>query len=234
MSDRGRRIADNLAGVQARIAEAALRSGRDADAVRLVAVTKYADIAHTQALVAAGCRDLGESRPQQMWKKAAALAHTPVRWHLIGHLQRNKVTRTAPLLAMLHSLDSLRLAAAVDAAAAELRRSIPVLIEINISGDAAKHGFSEEDVEAALMKLAAFRHLEIRGLMTMAALEGGRTRARGDFQRLRSLRDRLRLNCPENVTLDDLSMGMSSDFEEAVEEGATIVRVGSALFSGLE
>ena len=111
---------------------------------------------------------------------------------------------------------------------------MPVLLEVNTSGETAKGGFAPEEIEPALPKLAEYRHLEIRGLMCMAALEGGLDAARRNFADLRDLRDRLRANCPENIRLDELSMGMSGDYEVAIEEGATIVRVGSALFEGIE
>ena len=275
MTDDVARIAENLAEVRRRIADAAARSGRTADAVTLVAVTKYVSADVTRLLVEAGCRDLGESRPQLLWEKAAALGTVPtfasakmglsplpgsLRWHLIGHLQRNKVRRTLPLLAMLHSVDSERLLAAIDE---ELQgkgteviaakdpmplddRSrqpppspsrpgpLPVLLEVNISAEQAKHGFAPGEIAPFLASAADYRHVSIRGLMGMASLEGGIDVARREFAALRELRDHLRANCPPQVTLDELSMGMSGDFEAAIEQGATIVRIGSALFEGAQ
>lgn len=230
MSEHSARIADNVAQVRGRIADAAIRSGRTANQVTLVAVTKYVLADAVRPLVAAGCLDLGESRPQQLWDKAAALADLPVRWHLIGHLQRNKVRRTLPLVSMAHSIDSPRLLAAIDE---EATRPIPVLLEVNVSGESAKHGFAPEQVEPFLAELASYRNIAVRGLMCMAGLEGGPDDARREFAALRQLRDRLRPHCPPNVTLDELSMGMSGDYEIAIEEGATLVRVGSALFEGV-
>jgi PLP dependent protein len=244
------RIAENLAHVRGRIAEAAGRAGRPADAVKLVAVTKYVTADAARALVEAGCHELGESRPQQLWEKAAAMADLPVRWHLIGHLQRNKLRRTLPLVGMFQSLDSLRLLDAIEAtwpsrtteaaaqpplqrqASAAAREPLPVLLEVNISGETAKHGFPPDALEAVLAELPKYRSVTVCGLMGMAALEGGAETARRDFAALRALRDRLRPQCPPGVRLDELSMGMSGDFETAIEEGATIVRVGSALFEG--
>lgn len=226
-------IERNLARVRARIAEAAARAGRSPSEVKLVGVTKYVGPEVTRSLVAAGLCDLAESRPQQLWEKAAALAGLPVRWHQIGHLQRNKVRRTLPLVAMVESVDSIRLATAMEEAARELGRRVPVLLEVNISGEGAKHGFSPSEVEASLASLSAMSHVEVRGLMGMAGLEGDMDAARRQFAALRALRDRLQPACPAGMKLPELSMGMSGDFEVAIEEGATIVRVGSALFEGL-
>ena len=227
------RIAENQRQVRERIDAAAVLSGRTGADIQLVAVTKYVGPAEIRAVVAAGCTELGESRPQQLWERAAALADLPVRWHFIGHLQRNKVRRTLPLAALIHSVDSPRLAEAIEESAAELSLHVPVLLELNVSGEAAKGGFEPEEIERALPRLAGLSHLEIRGLMCMAALEGGLDIARRNFADLRLLRDRLRASCPENIGLDELSMGMSGDYEVAIEEGATIVRVGSALFEGI-
>ena len=228
-----KRIADNVAAVRERIARAAERDGRPADRVSLVAVTKYVSVEWVRPLVAAGCFDLGESRPQQLWTKSAALADLPIRWHMIGHVQRNKVRRTLPLTALLHSVDSRRLLAMIN----EESQSLPptrVLLEVNVSGESAKHGFAAADIEPLLAELPGYANVSVRGLMCMASLEGGATEARRDFAALRALRDKLRPACPPGVALDELSMGMSGDFEEAIEEGATIVRVGSALFEGTD
>jgi pyridoxal phosphate enzyme (YggS family) len=226
-------LKQNLAAVQARIAAAARRAGRSASDVTLVGVTKYVDVATACALFDAGCLDLGESRPQELWEKAAACNRPGVRWHLIGHLQRNKVRRTLPLVTMLHSVDSLRLLAEVERESAALHQRTRVLLEVNISGDATKHGFRPEETGEAMRAAARCDHLELRGLMAMASREGDVSAARDDFRRLRELRDRLRADAGPTMLLDELSMGMSGDFEVAVEEGATIVRVGSLLFEGI-
>jgi pyridoxal phosphate enzyme (YggS family) len=230
---KARRLSENLAGVRQNIAAAAARSGRPAEAVLLVGVTKYVDYATARLLVEAGLTDLGESRPQELWSKAEALTDLPIHWHLIGHLQRNKVRRTLPLVRLLHAADGLRLLEELDREAAAQTRALDVLLEINISGDEAKHGLRPNEIEPLLPQIAALASLRVRGLMTMAALEGGGERARCDFAALRELRDRLARNCPPNISLSELSMGMSGDFEIAIEEGATIIRVGSALFEGL-
>jgi PLP dependent protein len=230
-------IADNLRRVEERIARAAESAGRRSDEITLVGVTKYVDARAAADLVAAGCLDLGESRPQELWKKhdelPAKQLGTPVRWHLIGHLQRNKVVRTLPLVTLIHSVDSERLLAAINeahAAASDNQPPTSVLLEVNTSSDAAKHGLGPNNVEPLLAAAPNYPHVAIRGLMTMAALEGGETVAARNFASLRNLSDQLKPIAPSCVTLDELSMGMSGDFEIAIREGATIVRVGSALW----
>jgi pyridoxal phosphate enzyme (YggS family) len=183
-----------------------------------------------QSLVELGCRDLGESRPQALWERAAAFGGQSIEWHMIGHLQRNKVDRTVPLVSLFHSGDSLRLLQAIDVTAGSIGRCVPVLLEINISGDATKHGFAPAEVEHQLLEVAKLAHVEVRGLMGMASREGDLDQARREFASLRQLRDRLQAVAPSEIKLKELSMGMSGDFEVAIEEGATLVRVGSALF----
>lgn len=228
-----RTVAQNLQEIRSRIAASAARSGRSESAVTLIGVTKYATLAAIRQLLEAGCLDLGESRPQQLWERAETLGHSSARWHLIGHLQRNKVRRTLPWTTLVHSVDSLRLASAIGAEAKSLGRTVSVLLEVNISGDAAKHGFTPAELTAQFDELTALDGVTIRGLMGMAGLESDLDQTRREFAALRELRDRLRPRCPPSATLDELSMGMSGDFETAIEEGATMVRVGSALFEGV-
>lgn len=234
-------IADNLHRVQERIARAAESAGRRADEITLVGVTKYVDARAAAELVAAGCMHLGESRPQELWKKhdelqragASSTPPPPVHWHLIGHLQRNKVARTLPLVALIHSIDSERLIATLDQAVADGHSMLPgvdILLEINTSGEAAKHGLAPDEVATLLELMPKYPRVCVLGLMTMAALEGGPAIAARNFATLRKLRDKLKQNQYSNTTLNELSMGMSDDFEIAIKEGATIVRVGSALW----
>ena len=227
------RLSANLARVRQQIAEAAILAGRKPEDVRLVGVTKYVDVEMTRALFEAGLPDLAESRPQELWKKADLLKELSIRWHAIGNLQRNKVERTLPLISLLHSGDSLRLLEAVSAAAVKQGRVVQTLLEVNISGDEAKHGFAPRELASSLPAFALLPGAKVRGLMAMAALEGGSEQARRDFAALRKLRDSLRADCPPQIDLIELSMGMSGDFIEAIEEGATIVRVGSAVFEGI-
>lgn len=229
---------ENLAAVRERIAAACRRAGRQPDTVRLVGVTKYVSPELTAALVAAGCRDLAESRPQALWAKAEALAgvEPPPRWHLVGHLQRNKVRRTIGSVFLLHSLDSRRLLDALEVEARHLGRPCDVLVEVNLAGDPDRTGLPAEDVGPLLAAAAACEHVRVRGLMGMASVPEGPDAAglaRRQFAALRELRDRLTADTPGMMKLDELSMGMSGDFEEAILEGATLVRVGSALWEGV-
>jgi hypothetical protein len=223
-----------VARVRQAIADAAARSGRRAEDVTLIAVSKYVGVAEIDALLAAGCRDLGENRPQDLWRKAEQLRDRPIRWHMIGHLQRNKARRTLPLVTLLHAGDSWRLLEAASQYLQQSGQMLDVLIEVNVSGDVSKTGFGPEDVEPLLPQIAQLPHLRVRGLMAMARWGGTLDDARRDFVRLRELRDRLAASCPPEISLHELSMGMSGDFEVAIEEGATLVRVGSALYEGVE
>lgn len=230
----GPQLCANLDRIRGRMAEAAKRSGRSAADIKLIAVTKYVDIDVTRQLIAAGCRQLGEARPQELWHKAQALFDEALEWHLIGHLQRNKIARTLPLARLIHSGDSLRLIEAIDAEADRAGLDpVPLLLEVNVSGDASKHGFQPDELEPLGVQLAGLDHISVRGMMCMAGREGDLDSARRDFALLRHLRDQLRSVWPENLGLHELSMGMSGDFEVAIEEGATMVRVGSLLFERL-
>ncbi len=228
------RIRENLDRVHARITAAARRSGRSAEAVRLVAVTKRKPAEWVRPLVACGALDLGENYPQELWSKAEALADLgdSIRWHLIGHLQTNKVKKTLPLLRMIHAVDSLKLLRILDEAAGSLVSPPPVCLQVNTSAEPNKHGWDPDGIQADAEAIVACRAIPIVGLMTMAALGTNAETARGSFVELREIRDDLRRRT--GLALDELSMGMSGDFETAIEEGATIVRVGSALFEGVE
>lgn len=224
------RIAANVKEVRDRISAAAQRGGRSDEEITLVAVTKYIDAEQTRLVVEAGCVDLGENRPQQLWDKAESLEDlASVRWHQIGHLQRNKVARTVPIISLLHSVDSLRLLKEVDKFSAVVGSPLPVLLEVNVSGDESKHGWQVAEMPAVVETALGYANIEVRGLMTMATLGGNADVVRRDFSELRKLRDKLQAIVGSEATLHELSMGMSGDYEIAIEEGATIVRVGSAL-----
>ena len=211
-----------------RVENAACRAGRSPTEITVVGVSKYVDAEATRALYEAGCHELGESRPQLLWDKAAILADLPVRWHMIGHLQRNKSKRTIPLIQALHSLDSLRLAEQVNQDAGELGRCLDVLLEVNITGDAKKTGLLPSDLKVVAPKIVGLDHLHVVGLMGMAGL--GNQTPREDFATIRKLRDQLQQELGLPADLKHLSMGMSGDFEDAIAEGATLLRIGSILF----
>jgi pyridoxal phosphate enzyme (YggS family) len=235
------RLRDNIASIRDRIASSCRQAGRSTDSVTLVAVTKYVSADVAKLVLQAGVRDLAESRPQVLWDKAAACAGmTPTpRWHLVGHWQRNKIRRTLPLLSMLQSLDSVRLLEAIEAEASKLcgedddRLPLDVLVEVNLTDDPDRSGTRPEDASALVAAAARSPFVRLRGLMGMAARPDSGTDARRDFARLRAIRDGLAGSLPEPSMLRDLSMGMSEDFEAGILEGATIVRIGSALFEGI-
>ena len=224
-------LIDRQHAIEARILAACVRAGRVRTDVTLVAVTKYVSADIAALLPELGVFDLGESRPQELWRKAAALANE-VRWHLIGHLQRNKIEKTLPLVHLIHSVDSERLLGALNAEAAKQSRPIDVLLEVNMSREANKHGFSPDEALAMdPVQVRRYDRITVRGLMTMAAASENPELSRPTFAELHRLRDRLQAEFGPH--LQHLSMGMTNDFEVAVEEGATLVRIGSALFEGL-
>jgi pyridoxal phosphate enzyme (YggS family) len=234
MSDiRLQRIAENVARLREQIAAAAVSVGRDASEVRLVAVTKYVDLSLTQGVFAAGCQDLGESRPQRLWEKATALARENIRWHLIGALQRNKVAQTLKFQPLIHSGSSWRLLEELQKQAELQGCFADVLLEVNISGDAAKHGFAPDQMATAVEKLPTFDRVRVHGLMAMSGLDANELEVERQFATVRKLRDQLSALATPGVKLCELSLGMSSDFMAAIRQGATLVRIGSAIFDGV-
>ncbi len=229
-------LPDRIARVRARIAAAAARAGRDADAVTLVAVTKTHPVETVRAAVAAGLLDLGENRVQELTAKAAEVPGEPdggaVRWHLIGSLQRNKARDAARHASLVHGVDDLRLAEALGRKAGENGRVLPVLVQVNVSGEASKSGVAPEAALGVMAAVAEQPHLALVGVMGIAAPAADDAEVervvRPAFRQLRALFDSYA--GPHRERLEVVSMGMSGDFEMAVEEGATHVRVGSALF----
>ena len=221
-------LAKTLAQLHERLAAAADRSGRAATDVRLVAVTKYASMDAVRAVLATGHRDLGENRPQQLLARATELESAAPTWHLIGQLQRNKARKLLPAVAMVHSADSLKLLQSLSRLAEELALRPRVLLEVNISGETAKSGFTPDELRATWPQIAALTGLDVAGLMTVAPYADEAETVRPIFRGLRRLRDEIAAT--GSHPLPELSMGMSGDFEVAIEEGATIVRIGSALF----
>ncbi len=245
VSDPLNAVVKNLETTRARIAEAALRVGRDPAGVRLVAVTKTFPVDAIRAAWDAGQRDFGENRPEEGVPKVLALAtrlstaDTQPVWHMIGHIQRRKASLVAEHFAMVHAVDRLALAQKLSALAVEAGRALPVLLECNVSGEASKYGYQaagwEHDAAirarlyAEVAAVLALPGLHLEGLMTMAPLVEDAETARPVFVSLRGLRDALRERFPA-ARLPHLSMGMTDDFEIAVEEGATLVRIGRAIF----
>jgi pyridoxal phosphate enzyme (YggS family) len=222
-------LSDRIARVRGRIADAARTSGRDPSAVALVGVTKTVDSNLARAAFELGLHDLGESKPQELQRKAAAVPEA--RWHLIGHLQRNKIDRTAPLAALIHSVDSVRLLEALASFGAKHGSPVPVLLEVNCSREESKGGFAPAELPAIGDTAVSLAGISLQGLMTMAAFHDDPEQCRPAFDELRELRDSLRTRT--GLPLPHLSMGMSNDYAVAVEEGATLVRVGTTLFEGL-
>ncbi|MGF7005564.1 YggS family pyridoxal phosphate-dependent enzyme [Aminobacter sp. BE322] len=223
-------VAANLATVREKIRDAAVRSGRGADAVRLVLVTKTVDAERVRAAVRAGQIDLGENKVQEGRRKAGELAGETVRWSMIGHLQSNKVKDVLRFACEVQSLDRLSLASALEKRLQHLGQGLDVLVQVNTSNEASKYGLAPEDVPAFLSELRAFDALRPRGFMTLARFTPDVAEVRRCFRVLRTIRDRATLDAPQGAGLAELSMGMSGDYEVAIEEGATIVRVGQAVF----
>lgn len=220
----------NLIDVRQRIDDAAVRSGRTADDVKLVAVTKYVDAETTGNMFDSGAGVLGENRPQVLEEKAIALVDRSIEWHMIGSLQRNKVKRTIAHATLIHSVDRNSLLDAIEKAAVEADKVVRCLLEVNVSGESSKHGFDASSLRQAIEHAITKPSIRIEGLMCMAGLDGNLDDARREFAVLRELRDAHADLKTDNVDLEELSMGMSGDFEIAIEEGATLVRVGSILF----
>lgn len=228
-------IAERAEGIRRRIATAAERAGRDPAEVTLVAVSKTHPASVVRAAHAAGLAVFGENRVQEAREKISALADLPLTWELIGHLQTNKANRAVELFARVQSVDTLHLARALDARAGALGRSLPVLLEVNVGGEASKSGFGVAEVADAAREIATLPHLRPQGLMTVAPQGDDPEQARPIFRRLRALAEELRGSVPVGEDGEDggwrvLSMGMTDDFEVAIGEGATMVRIGRALF----
>ena len=221
----------NLAAVQARIEAACQRAGRDPAGVRLLPVSKTKGEAEIRAAYAAGCRMLGENKPQEAHAKWQALQDLgDLRWSVIGHLQTNKAKLVARFADEFQALDSLRVAEALERRLQIEGRGLDVFVQVNTSGEASKYGLPPDEVAAFVRTLPAFSALRVRGLMTLAMFSAEPAQVRACFVRLRALREQLRQEAPAGIGLDELSMGMSGDYEIAIEEGATVVRVGQAIF----
>lgn len=242
-----RRLSENWKRVEQRINNVCHRAQRDPAGVTLVAVTKYASLDIIRTMVDLGFTDLGESRVQELSKRAAAInewlgrrardvsagARPRPRWHMVGHLQRNKVKAVLPWIDMIHSVDSLRLAEEIDAQSAKLGRVMPILLEVNAADDADKYGVAVAAITHLAEQVNSLEHIELRGLMAMAPLTDDESYIRQVFGRVRELFDEIvagRICGPE---FKELSLGMTNDFEYGIEAGATYVRIGTALLEGI-
>ncbi|MFZ0479734.1 MAG: YggS family pyridoxal phosphate-dependent enzyme [Terriglobales bacterium] len=226
-------VAENVVSIRERIAKAADRAARNPSSIALMAVSKTFPIESIREAYAAGIRVFGENRVQEFAGKAGALADLKdAEWHLIGHLQSNKAAKAAELFGAVDAVDSIKLADKLNAAAEAAGKTLPVLIEINVGGEEAKSGVTQEaqELERILLAGPQWKSLAIRGLMTVPPYSDDPEGARPHFRRLREIRDRIAARHLPVISMDVLSMGMSHDFEVAIEEGSTCVRIGTAIF----
>lgn len=222
-------IKEQLEEVRERVNAACLRAGRDPKSVTLIAVSKTKPAQAVQEAYEAGARDFGENKVQEILQKQPALPQD-IRWHMIGHLQRNKVHQVIGKAVLIHAVDSLRLAEQIEQEAAKRNLDVDVLLEINVAKEESKYGFFLEDAEEAIRRISSLPHVHIRGLMTIAPFVENPEENRGIFQKLYQFSVDINDKNIDNVTMGVLSMGMSGDFEVAIEEGATMVRVGTSIF----
>jgi len=226
-------IADKVKSVTQTIAKCCEKNGRPADSVKFICVTKEADIGRIEEVLRCGVKNLGENRVQDLSAKYKAIGDRAV-WHLIGHLQTNKVKDAVRISTLIHSVDSLRLAEIIDKEAARINKSQDVLVQVNTSGEASKFGLAPSEVEGFFKKISLYQNINMKGLMTIAPEVDDPEKSRPCFRTLRELKDKINNLRLTTYDLRLLSMGMSNDFEIAIEEGATMVRVGRAIFGSVE
>ena len=222
-------IKEHLTEVKERIEQACIRSGRNPGEVTLIAVSKTKPVPMLEEAYAAGARDFGENKVQEIVSKKPQLPKD-IRWHMIGHLQRNKVGQVLGKAVLIHSVDSLRLAQQIETDAAKAGLDVDILLEVNVAREESKYGFMLEEVEDAIMTIKDFPHVHIKGLMTIAPFVENPEENRGIFKELFEFAVDIDKKNIDNVTMGVLSMGMTGDYEVAVEEGATMVRVGTGIF----
>ena len=222
-------LQENLQQVEANICKACENAGRKRSDVTLIAVSKTKPVEMLQTVYDLGPRDFGENKVQEMCGKMEVLPKD-IRWHMIGHLQRNKVHQVLGKAVLIHSVDSLRLARQIEEEAAKKNMEVDILLEINVAKEESKYGFFMEDAEAAIREISTFPHVHIRGLMTIAPFVENPEENREIFKKLYEFAVDIGRKNIDNVTMDVLSMGMTGDYEVAVEEGATMVRVGTGIF----
>jgi pyridoxal phosphate enzyme (YggS family) len=223
------RVSDNLKRVRDKIAHAASRAGRNPENIQLVAVSKTVEAKRIREAIEAGATLFGENYIQEAREKIKELGHE-VRWDFIGHLQRNKVNHAVDLFEMIHSVDRLSLAREINSVAAKKNKKTRILVQVNISGEEAKSGINPGGVTSLVSEIASMSNLSLEGLMTMPPYFDDPERARPYFTALRELRNKIIAENSGGIRLKELSMGMSGDFEVAIEEGSTAVRIGTAIF----
>jgi len=222
-------IKENIEKIQDKIRLACQRSGRSEQEVTLIAVSKTKPLSMIEEAYKAGMLEFGENKPQELRDKAKMM-DTPVHWHMIGTLQSNKIKYVTGTACMIHSVDSVNLATAIEKEASKKDLIMDILLEVNVAEEETKHGFSIDEVLPAIRELSVFPHLKIRGLMTVAPYTENAEENRMYFRKMKDLLVDINAKNIDNVYMDTLSMGMSSDFEVAIEEGATMVRVGTGIF----
>lgn len=229
MSDELMYINENLEKINARIDAAAKKSGRNPGDIKLIAVTKTVDAQRIEKAISLGIKDLGENRVQEIKEKADIIS-TDCRWHLIGHLQTNKVKYILEKVSLIHSLDRLELANEIQKRAQKLGIQVPVLVQVNVAQEDSKFGINPENALEFVRELSQLGNIKVKGLMTIAPLVENSEEVRWVFANLRKLLIDIRRESIDNIDMECLSMGMSNDFEVAIEEGATMVRIGTAIF----
>ncbi|MEG0812676.1 MAG: YggS family pyridoxal phosphate-dependent enzyme [Clostridium sp.] len=222
-------IRENIELTRAHIKKACERSGRPVTDVTLIAVTKTKPIEMLQEAYDAGSREFGENKVQEILIKTPLLPED-IHWHMIGHLQTNKVKQIIDKVVMIHSVDSVELAAIIEKEAAKINRFIDILLEVNVAQEESKTGFNMEQVNDAILRISKFSHVQIKGLMTIAPFVENSEENRGIFKKLYQLYVDIKSKNIDNVSMSVLSMGMTGDYEVAIEEGATMVRVGTGIF----
>lgn len=223
-------IAENLSRIRSQIAEACLRAGRTPESIKLIAVSKTKPPSAVYEAYMAGHRVFGENYVQELLTKFAdeTLQSLPIEWHFVGHLQSNKVRYLAEKISMIHGVDKFSLAEEISKRAKQHNRTIPILLEVNISSEASKYGLSPDTLFQEAEKIFSLPHLELKGLMTIASPE--REKVKTEFKQMRVLFEKLKSIAPKPEQITELSMGMSGDFDIAIAEGATLLRIGTAIF----
>jgi PLP dependent protein len=223
-------IKNNLQTIRTKISEACHRSGRDISEVTLIAVSKTFSPENIREVVHEGIFNIGESYVQELTSKREQLQDEPIRWHFVGPLQRNKVKYLVDFVGLIHSVESLRVCQEIEKRASRIERPIELFIEVNTSGEPQKHGIEPDEAPELFKEFTVFDHVLVRGLMTMAPYADDPEKARPSFRLLREIKQRLLDEGVPEIQLQHLSMGMSNDFEVAIEEGSTMVRIGSSIF----